>query len=141
MLFPTNAFPTTIATLATWLVPFVITYVAISSRDKLKSTPLQKPLPQYFFPSTYEELCIGLLMMPDWMRSPLFKLYFLELTSYLGPGTGDHWTIIYNPFTLQPCNLLFLSRSLFPLWDSNYWTSWYKKHSTNHYLFPQYPSL
>ena len=50
LLFPTNSFPTTIAPLATLLVPFVITSIASSCRDKLKLTTLQKPLHQYFFP-------------------------------------------------------------------------------------------
>ena len=47
LLFPTNYFTTTIETLSTMFIPFVITFIATHCRDKLESTPLHKPLPKY----------------------------------------------------------------------------------------------
>ena len=84
MLLSTNAFPATIATLSTIFIPFVITSIATSCRDKLESTPSHKPLPQYFFLSNYEESSGGIYLMPEWIGAPSLQWQFLGITSSLG---------------------------------------------------------
>ena len=131
MLLPTNSFPTNITTLAALLGPFVITSISTSCRDKLESTPLKKPLKQHFFLSHYWALRGGLLIKLNWISVHLFQLSWLDMTYYLGTWPCDNWTLIYHPFTLQPCNIPLLSHPFLSLCDSNYWTYWYKQNSTN----------
>ena len=72
-MFLKNTFTTTIENLAKLLVPFVTTSIVTYFRDKLESTPSQKPLPQYFFPYNCESLCGGILLMPDCIMYLIFN--------------------------------------------------------------------